>query len=325
MQRDALAESHAALMEVLPLLMAECDHNWEEWTETDDRLLSHTPVGRGRAALTGAQERHLKSYVEGKGMIFLGTPFSRAAAERLEAMGVQAYKIGSGECNNYPLVRHIASYHKPVLLSTGMNDLDSIRPAVDLLREAGVPYGLMHCTSIYPTPYDKVRLGALTELARAFPDAVLGLSDHSLGNYTCFAAVALGASVIEKHFTSDKTWSGPDIPISIDPIELGELIEGTKAVFLARGGGKSILPDERVTSDFAYASVVAIEDITAGDELTAGNIWVKRPGTGEIAAADYDTVLGRFAAADISRDTKLRWADLAPRVERVACAAASDG
>ena len=278
-----------------------------------------------RAALTEEQERRIKDYVEGKGMIFLCTPFSRAAAERLCAMGVQAYKIGSGECNNYPLVRHIASYHKPVLLSTGMNDVDSIRPAVDILRKASVPFGLMHCTSIYPTPYDKVRLGALDELARAFPDAVLGLSDHSLGNYTCFAATALGACVIEKHFTSDKTWSGPDIPISIDPTELGELIEGTKAVFLARGGGKSILPDERVTSDFAYACVVAIEDIAAGDELTACNIWVKRPGTGEIAAADYDTVLGRIAVADISRDTMLSWTDLASRVEQVACAAASDG
>lgn len=278
-----------------------------------------------RAALTENEELGIKDYVEGKGMIYLCTPFSRAAAERLNAMGVQAYKIGSGECNNYPLVRHIASYHKPVILSTGMNDVDSIRPAVDILRAAGVPFGLMHCTSIYPTPYDKVRLGALDDLALAFPDAVLGLSDHSLGNYTCFAATALGARVIEKHFTSDKTWSGPDIPISIDPTELGELIEGTKAVFLAGGGDKRILPDERVTSDFAYASVVAIDDIAGGEELTADNTWVKRPGTGEIAAADYDIVLGRFAVGDIRRDTMVRWTDLASRVGQAVRAAASDG
>ncbi len=276
-----------------------------------------------RAALTEEQERRIKDYVESKGMIFLCTPFSRAAAERLHAMDVQAYKIGSGECNNYPLVRHIAAYGKPVILSTGMNDVDSIRPAVGILRRAGVPYALMHCTSLYPTPYDKVRLGALAELADEFPDAVLGMSDHSLGTYTCFAATALGARVLEKHFTSDKTWSGPDIPISIDPTELGELIEGTKAVFLAGGGDKSILPEERVTSDFAYASVVAIEDIAKGEMLTADNIWVKRPGTGELAAADYERTLGRRAARSIKRNAMLHWLDLAPCVEREPCTTAT--
>ena len=98
-----------------------------------------------------------------------------------------------------------------------MNDLTSIKPAVQILRDANVPFALMHCTSMYPTPYEKVRLGALSALAEHFPDAVLGLSDHSIGNYTCFAATALGARILEKHFTSDKSWPGPDIPISIDP------------------------------------------------------------------------------------------------------------
>src|SRR6185295_919694 len=116
-----------------------------------------------------------KAHAEKLGLIYLSTPFSRAAADRLEGMGVPAYKIGSGECNNYPLVRHIAASRKPVILSTGMNDIQSIRPSVEILRAAGVPYALMHCTSIYPTPYDKVRLGALTELREAFPDAVVGL------------------------------------------------------------------------------------------------------------------------------------------------------
>src|SRR5262245_61217324 len=173
-----------------------------------------------RCALDEEQDRRLKAYAESRGLIYLCTPFSRAAAERLERMGVAAFKIGSGECNNYPLVRHIASYAKPVILSTGMNDVSTITPAVEILRQAGVPYALLHCTSMYPTPYDKVRLGALPELARHFGDAVVGLSDHSLGNYTSFAAVALGASILEKHFTSDKSWPGPDVPISIDPLDL---------------------------------------------------------------------------------------------------------
>src|SRR3954469_22831409 len=128
-----------------------------------------------RCALSEDEERRLKAYVESRGMIFLSTPFSRAAAVRLESMGVRAYKIGSGECNNYPLVRHIASYGKPVILSTGMNDLDSIEPSVNILRRAGVPYALLHCTSMYPTPYEKVHLGALAVLAENYPDAVIGL------------------------------------------------------------------------------------------------------------------------------------------------------
>lgn len=244
-------------------------------------------------------------------MIFLCTPFSRAAAERLETMAVSAYKIGSGECNNYPLVRHIASCGKPIILSTGMNDISSIAPAVDILRKAGVPFALMHCTSMYPTPYRKVRLGAMASLRESFPDAVVGLSDHSLGNFTCFAAVALGARLLEKHFTSDKTWPGPDVPLSIDPGELADLVTGANAVYEALGGVKDILPEERPTIDFAYACVVTIQRIEAGQTLTPENIWVKRPGTGEIPAARFDEVLGRSALRALGKDVQLRWGDLA--------------
>jgi len=263
-----------------------------------------------RCALSEEEEIRLKKYVESLGMIFLCTPFSRAAAERLERMGVGAYKIGSGECNNYPLIRHIASYGKPVILSTGMNDLESIAPAVEILRQSGVGFALTHCTSMYPTPYEKVRLGGISDLARKFPDAVLGLSDHSIGNYTCYASVTLGARVLEKHFTSDKTWPGPDVPISIDPAELKELIHGSRAIHAALGGSKSILPDEQPTIDFAYACVVSIRDIAAGEILTAENIWVKRPGTGEIKAVDYDRLMGKVARVDIPTNSQIKWGDL---------------
>jgi sialic acid synthase SpsE len=263
-----------------------------------------------RCALTEEEEIRLKAYTEAKGMIFMSTPFSRAAAVRLEKMGVAAYKIGSGECNNYPLIRHIAGYGKPVILSTGMNDIHSITPAVDLLRQAGIPYALMHCTSMYPTPYDRVRLGALAELAIQFPDAVLGLSDHSLGNYTCFGAAALGANILEKHFTSDKSWPGPDVPISIDPTELKDLITGSRAIFQALGGTKTILKEEQPTIDFAYACVVSTTTIAAGAKLTADNIWVKRPGTGEIKALQYESLFGRKVKRTISPDTQLCWNDI---------------
>ncbi len=263
-----------------------------------------------RCALSEEEEVRLKAYVEAKGLIYLCTPFSRAAAERLERMGVVGYKIGSGECNNYPLIKHIAAYGKPVILSTGMNDLDSVAPAVEILRAAGVPYALTHCTSMYPTPYDKVRLGGLQALANRFPDAVVGLSDHSLGNYTCLAAVALGARVLEKHFTSDKTWPGPDVPISIDPRELKELVDGSRAVFQALGGTKGILAEEQPTINFAYACVVAIREIAAGEVLSRENIWVKRPGTGEIKAVHYESLFGRTTRQAIPLNAQLRWADL---------------
>jgi sialic acid synthase SpsE len=260
-----------------------------------------------RCALTGDEAARLKEHVESLGMIYLCTPFSRAAADRLAAMDVVAYKVGSGECNNYPLVRHIASFGKPVILGTGMNDLSSIAPAVAILRESGNPYALLHCTSMYPTPHGKVRLGALSALAAEFPDAVIGLSDHSTGNYTCLAAVALGARILEKHFTSDKSWPGPDVPLSIDPAELRDLIEGARAVHQAMGGTKDILPEEQPTIDFAYACVVAIRDIEPGEELTLDNIWVKRPGTGEIKAASFDSLLGGTSKAAIRKDGQIRW------------------
>lgn len=260
-----------------------------------------------RCSFSEEQDRELKNYTESKGLLYLSTPFSRAAADRLEALGVAAYKIGSGECNNYPLIEHIASFGKPVILSTGMNDMESIRPAVEILRAAGVPFALLHCTSMYPTPYNRIRLGAMQELAEAFPDAVVGLSDHAAGNYASFAAVALGAAIIERHFTADKAWPGPDIPLSMDPAELADLIDGCNAVFESLGGTKAILLEEQPTINFAYACVVATRDVAPGEELTRDNTWVKRPGTGEILAREYPNVLGKKAQVGIKQNQQIKW------------------
>lgn len=263
-----------------------------------------------RCALSEEEDVQLKEYVESKDMFYLCTPFSRAAADRLEKMNVIAYKIGSGECNNYPLVAHVTSYGKPIILSTGMNDFASIEPAVEIFRKSGVPFALMHCTSIYPTPYHQVRLGALSSIAKRFRDAVIGLSDHSIGNYTGFAAVALGARIVEKHFTSDKSWPGPDISISIDPVELKDLIIGSRAIHQAMGGTRDILAEEQPTIDFAYACVVSIKDIEKAEPLTMDNIWVKRPGTGEINAEHFESLLGKIAQRAIPKNTQLKWTDV---------------
>lgn len=263
-----------------------------------------------RCALTREEERKLKTYVEAKKLIYLSTPFSRAASNELNALGVGWYKIGSGECNNYPLIRHVAAFGKPVILSTGMNDIDSIRPAVEIFRAANLPFALLHCTSMYPTPYDKVRLGAIDELAEAFPDAVLGLSDHSLGPYTCFAAVPLGASILEKHFTSNHDWPGPDISISVDPYQLSELVKGTRAIYAALGGSKKVLAEEQPTIAFAYACVVTTRPLKAGEIFSADNIWVKRPGTGEIKAKDYENLFGKEVFRDLPMNAQVTWLDI---------------
>lgn len=263
-----------------------------------------------RAALTELQEKELKKLTEKLGMIYLSTPFSRAAADRLHRMNVAAYKIGSGECNNYPLIEHIARFGKPIILSTGMNDLTSIRKAVAILRKHKVPYALLNCTSMYPTPYEKVRLGALDDFRKFFRDAVIGQSDHSLGNYTCFGAVARGASILEKHFTSSKKWSGPDVSISIDPEELNDLIVGTRAVHAALGGTKVILKEEQSTIDFAYACVVTTSQVKKGERFSPRNTWVKRPGTGEIQAIDYKKVIGKRARRTLAEGRQIAWSDL---------------
>jgi len=259
-----------------------------------------------RCSLTEEEEFKLKKYVDELDMIYLSTPFSREATDKLAEMNVPAFKIGSGECNNYPLIKHIASFGRPVILSTGMNNIDSISKSVQIFEDQGIPYALLHTTSVYPTPYDKIRLGALNSLEKEFPNAVIGLSDHSLGIYTCLASVALGASILEKHFTSNKSWQGPDIPISITPTELRELISGSEAIFQSLGGAKTILPEEKPTIDFAYSSVVTISDIKIGDNITSENIWVKRPGTGEIPAKDFTKILGKKAVVDIKKNVQLK-------------------
>ncbi len=263
-----------------------------------------------RCALNEEQERELQCYVESQGMIFFSTPFSRAAADRLRGMEVPAYKIGSGECNNYPLLEHIAAFGKPVILSTGMNSMGNVQKAVAIFRKYKTPFALMHCTSIYPTPYDKIRLGAMQQLAEAFPEAPVGLSDHSLSNYPCLGAVALGASMLERHYTDHMQRPGPDIPVSMDEKACKELIEGARAIWQCLGGTKEILPEEQVTIDFAYATVVSIRDIKKGEKFTNDNLWVKRPGTGEILAEKFNELLGRTAVRDIANDEQIKLSDV---------------
>ena len=260
-----------------------------------------------RCALSEEEEFELMQYVESKGMVFLSTPFSRAAADRLERFGVKAYKIGSGELNNYPLIKHVASFGKPMIVSTGMNDIQSIKKAVAILEAADVPYALMHTTNLYPTDPRLVRLGAMQKMMDAFPGVPIGLSDHTLTNTACIAAMALGATVVERHFIDKMDRPGPDVVCSMDEQRCAELIAAAKDVPLMLGGEKEAAREEQVTIDFAFATVVTIKNIMAGEIFTADNLWVKRPGTGEILAEKFEDILGKKAKIDIDNDTQLTW------------------
>ena len=262
-----------------------------------------------RCELSEEEEKKIKKYCEERNIIFLSTPFSREAANRLYEMDVPGFKIGSGECNNIPLIEHIAKFGKPIILSTGMNDIKSIGKSIKVIKKYKTPLMLMHCTSMYPTPYNKVRLNSILELQKTFKLPV-GLSDHSIGIYTCLGAVALGACALEKHFTITRSWPGPDVPISIEPNELKDLVEGSRAIFEARGGSKTILSEEKPVIDFAYASVVTIAPIKAGEILSLKNIWVKRPGTGQIKASDLKKILGKKVLKDLQRDYQIKYEDI---------------
>ncbi len=256
-------------------------------------------------ALNEEEERKLMEYTQSKGMVFLSTPFSRAAALRLDKFGVSAYKIGSGEMNNHPLIDLVSKLGRPMIVSTGMNDMESIRRTVDIIDKNNCPFALLHTTNLYPTPSKFVRLGAMIELKEF--GVPIGLSDHTINNNACIAAIALGASVVERHFTDTKDRIGNDIVCSMDENELKDLLSASREVYSMRGGKKGPLLQEQITIDFAFATVVTISDIKEGELFTSENLWVKRPGTGEIKAIEYKNIIGKRAKTNIKRDTHLTW------------------
>jgi N-acetylneuraminate synthase len=263
-----------------------------------------------KSSLNEKDEKKLMNYIKSRKRIFISTPFSRKAAERLANFDVPAFKIGSGECNNYPLVEYIAKFKKPIILSTGMNSINTIRPSVKIFRKYKIPYALLHCTNIYPTPSRLVRINCITVLKKNFPDAVVGLSDHTENIYTSIASIALGASIIEKHFTDSKNRKGPDISSSMDSSQLKELIKATMEVYSSRGNVKKPMVEEKKTINFAFASISATQNIYKGEILNSKNIFPLRPNSGYFKAKDYKQLIGRKAKNDIKKGFQLKKNDI---------------
>jgi N,N'-diacetyllegionaminate synthase len=264
-----------------------------------------------RLELTPETHRELIRRCERKGIQFLSTPFDFQSADLLETLGVAAYKIPSGEITNWPFLSHVASKGKPVLLSTGMSDLAEVEQAVYVLRTARcTELVILHCTSSYPAPPDCVNLRAMQTMADAFRVSV-GLSDHTEGNEIALAAVALGASVIEKHFTLDRSFPGPDHKASLEPGELRALVKSIRIVESALGDGlKRSTSAEQDVKSVARRSIVSRQTISSGTVITRELIAFKRPGTG-IAPSELPKVIGRKAARRIMADTLITFEDLA--------------
>jgi len=263
-----------------------------------------------KCALSKDEEITLKRHVESLGMIYISTPFSRAAADFLEDIGVPGFKIGSGEANHLPLIRHIANFGKPVILSTGMQTIDSLRPTVNALDEAGIEYALLECTNLYPSPPEIVSLQGITELRESFPRAVVGFSDHSIGSEMAIASVALGACILERHFTDSRYRNGPDISCSMDPAELRYLIDRSREIHSALMNSKVRTAPEEDVYRFARGSIVADMDLPSGHLIREKDIWARRPGTGEISVEHFDRLIGARTRHAIKRNQQIKWSDL---------------
>lgn len=250
----------------------------------------------------------LKDYALSKRIMFLSTPFCIEAADLLEDLGVPAYKVGSGELTNFPLLKHIAKIGKPMIISTGMSTIEEIKDSIEFVKMYNDQIAVLQCTSTYPCAYENVNLNVIKILKNRF-DVIVGLSDHSEGIYTSLAAVALGADIIEKHFTVDRNMPGPDQKASIEPHELIELVKGARAIELALGSSKNVIDEEIAVQRMARESVVSLIEISKDTIIEPDKIGVKRPGTG-IPAKLLDEIVGKETTRTIKANVLLSWDDI---------------
>ncbi|MBR5209384.1 MAG: N-acetylneuraminate synthase [Paludibacteraceae bacterium] len=254
--------------------------------------------------LSHADHEELMAYCHEKGIRFFSTAFDMDSIEYLHSLDLGLWKIPSGEITNYPYLRKIAQYHEPVILSTGMCELSDIEATVNVLVEFGVEkeqITILHCNTEYPTPYEDVNLRAMLEIRDRFGVNV-GYSDHTKGIEVPIAAVALGATVIEKHFTLDKNMEGPDHKASLEPDELKSMVVAIRNIERALGAGhKTVSESEQKNIEIARKSIVAACPIKKGEMFTEDNLTVKRPGNG-ISPMRWNEVIGKVATKDFEEE-----------------------
>ena len=261
--------------------------------------------------LSRAQHEEISAYCRKTGVVFFSSCFSNAEVDMLESLDVPAYKIASMDVNHLPLLQYVAATHKPVILSAGMAMLGEVERAIGTLRAAGSgPVAILHCLSIYPSPPAQVNLRTMDTWRSAF-DVPVGYSDHTLGLAISLGAVALGACIIEKHFTLDRTLEGWDHAISADPAELRAIVEGSRDTFAALGSAeRRVNADEIAKRKVFRRRMVARRDMRKGDRLAAADVDFKRPGTG-IQPDELRYVVGRAVIRDVRAEDELDWSDFA--------------
>ena len=252
----------------------------------------------------------LKEHCDKVGIDFMSTPFDRESVDVLERLGVQAYKLSSGDITNKPLLEYVADKHKPVILSTGMCTMEEVKDAVEWIEaKKNHQITLLHCTSNYPTPYDEVNMKAMLTLKDSFPYAI-GYLDHTKGIIMPIMSVAMGATVLEKHFTLDKQMDGPDHKASLDVQELEDMVAAVRNVEAAKGDGiKQPTASEMSTREVARKSVVVNKTLKKGIILEEEDLSVKRPGTG-VAPKYIQEFTGKVLLRDIEEDTLINWDDV---------------
>ncbi len=260
-------------------------------------------------ALTLDQHAELMEYCKEIGIQYLCTPFSLKAAYELNTLGVDAFKIGSGEMTDIPTLVKIAVLGKPMIVSTGMATLDEVERTYNALVATEVSFAFTNCLSEYPPIYEDMNLRVIGTMRERFPKAIIGHSDHTPDLYTCFAAAALGASILEKHLILSKQTEGPDQSVSIDFDDLYHLVDGVRKIELAMGGEKVVHKAEAPIREWAFRSIVSLRPIRAGEVVMQEMIWSKRPGTG-IPSHRMGEVIGKTAARDIPENVLLKWEDL---------------
>lgn len=260
--------------------------------------------------LSETHELKLMKYITNKKKIFISTPFCKAAVDRLVKFKVPAFKIGSGECNNLDLIKYVCKFKKPIIMSTGMNTLREITPVVNYINKKKIPLALMHCTNVYPTPIEKSRLNSIKIMSKVFKKNIIGYSDHTVGLYVPFAAISLGAKIVEKHYVDTHNRKGPDVSCSMDRHQLKELIRASKLISSSIPGEKKPINEELVTINFAFASVVSAIRIKKGDKLTKENICLKRPGNGDFRTNDLKKILSKKASRNIQANTQIKEKDI---------------
>ena len=257
-------------------------------------------------SLSEKEEFKLMQYIKSKKRIFISTPFCQSAVDRLVKFKVPAFKIGSGECNNIELIKYICKFKKPIIMSTGMNSLEQISKIVSFINSRKIPLAIMHCTNVYPTPIDKSRLNSIRIMSKRFKKNIIGYSDHTVGLYASYAAISLGAKIIEKHYVDSHDRKGPDVSCSMDKTQIKELIKAAKLISKSIPGEKKPIKEELVTINFAFASVVSKKKILKGEKLTRENICLKRPGNGDFKYSDFTKVLGKTANQNINSNNQIK-------------------